>query len=104
DVYMPYVFKIGIALPHVNDIDVYSQDLGFIAIPKTANTALEGYNLVVGGGMGCTHGELHTYPRLGNVIGFFTPEHLIPVAEAVLGIQRDHGNRGTANKHVLNTQ
>lgn len=93
DVYMPRKFKIGIALPPVNDIDVYSQDLGFIAIPNADNTALEGYNLVVGGGMGCTHGELHTYPRLGNVIGFFTPEHLIPVAEAVLGIQRDHGNR-----------
>ena len=93
DVYMPRKFKIGIALPPVNDIDVYSQDLGFIAIPNADNTALEGYNLVVGGGMGCTHGELHTYPRLGNVIGFFTPEHLIPVGEAVLGIQRDHGNR-----------
>lgn len=93
DVYMPRKFKVGIALPPVNDIDVYSQDLGLIAIPNADNTALEGFNLVVGGGMGCTHGELQTYPRLGNVIGFFTPEHLLPVAEAVLGIQRDHGDR-----------
>lgn len=93
DVYMPRKFKIGIALPPVNDIDVYSQDLGFIAIPNADHTKLEGFNLVVGGGMGCTHGDLETYPRTGNVIGFFPADKIINVAEAVLSIQRDHGNR-----------
>lgn len=92
-VYLPRKYKIGIALPPVNDIDVFSQDLGFIAIANEDNTALEGFNLVVGGGMGCTHGELNTYPRLGDVIGFFRPEDMLKVAEAVVGIQRDHGNR-----------
>lgn len=89
--YMPRKFKIGIALPPVNDIDVFAQDFGLIAIAE--GDELLGFNLVVGGGMGHTHGELHTYPRLGNVLGYVPAEHIIPVADAVLGIQRDFGDR-----------
>jgi len=89
--YLPRKFKIGIALPPVNDIDVFSQDLGFIAIAE--GERLEGFNVVVGGGMGCTTTEPETYPRLGDVIGFVRPSDLINVAEAVLTIQRDFGNR-----------
>lgn len=91
DVYLPRKFKIGIALPPVNDIDVYSQDLGFIAI--TEGDKLLGFNVVVGGGMGCAHGDPKTFPRLGNVLGFVTPDNVLSTAEAVLGVQRDYGNR-----------
>ena len=89
--YLPRKFKIGIALPPHNDVDVFAQDLSFIAIEE--NGAVIGYNVVVGGGMGMTHGEPETYPRAGDVIGFCTPDNAVDVAEKVVTVQRDHGNR-----------
>ncbi len=106
--YLPRKFKIGIAVPPINDVDVFSQDLGFIAIVE--NGELIGYNLLAGGGMGSTHGDARTYPRLADVLGFIRPEQLIPAAEAVLTTQRDFGNRSdrklsrlkyTIDKHGL---
>ncbi|MCG7334547.1 assimilatory sulfite reductase (NADPH) hemoprotein subunit [Sporosarcina sp. ACRSM] len=89
--YLPRKFKIGIAVPPNNDIDVFSQDLGFIAILE--DDQLVGFNVAVGGGMGMTHGDKETYPQLARVIGFCTPEQLLEVAEKVITIQRDYGNR-----------
>lgn len=89
--YLPRKFKAGIAIPPVNDIDIYSQDLGFVAIAD--EDELAGFNVTVGGGMGCSHGEPETYPRLADVIGFIQPEELLSVAEAVVTIQRDFGDR-----------
>ncbi|MEO6361324.1 MAG: NADPH-dependent assimilatory sulfite reductase hemoprotein subunit, partial [Sphingomicrobium sp.] len=74
-----------------NDIDIYTQDLGFIAI--TGEQGVEGFNVVIGGGMGRTDNEPDTYPRLGDVIGFIPKDLLLPAADAVLGVQRDYGNR-----------
>ena len=96
--YMPRKFKIGFAVPPSNDIDVFAQDLGFIAIVGK-NGAIEGWNVAVGGGMGMTHGEPETYPRLANVLGFCRPDDLMVVAEAVLTIQRDWGDRSN-RKHA----
>jgi sulfite reductase (NADPH) hemoprotein beta-component len=90
--YLPRKFKVGVALPPHNDIDVFAQDLGFIAIAE--KNALAGFDVSVGGGMGVTHGDPATYPRLGEVIGFCRPERLLEVAEAVLKVQRDFGDRG----------
>ena len=89
--YLPRKFKIGFAIPPVNDVDVFAQDLGFIAIVE--NGALAGYNVSVGGGMGATHGDPETSPRLADVIGFVTPDQVVAVATAVVTAQRDHGNR-----------
>ncbi|MFB4474054.1 assimilatory sulfite reductase (NADPH) hemoprotein subunit [Oceanobacillus caeni] len=89
--YLPRKFKIGVAVPPSNDIDVFSQDLGFIAIIEDGKLA--GFNIAVGGGMGMTHGDKETYPQLARVIGFCTPDKLIEVAEKVITIQRDYGNR-----------
>ncbi|NWO13075.1 assimilatory sulfite reductase (NADPH) hemoprotein subunit [Virgibacillus sp.] len=89
--YLPRKFKIGIAIPPSNDIDVFSQDLGFIAI-QDANKLI-GFNISVGGGMGMTHGNTNTYPQLGRVIGFCSPDQVIAVAEQIVTIQRDYGNR-----------
>lgn len=89
--YLPRKFKIGIAVPPSNDIDVYSQDLGFIAIVEDGK--LIGFNVAIGGGMGMTHGDKATYPQLAKVIGFCTPEQIYDVAEKVITIQRDYGNR-----------
>ncbi|WP_026700820.1 assimilatory sulfite reductase (NADPH) hemoprotein subunit [Salibacterium aidingense] len=91
DVYLPRKFKIGIAVPPSNDIDVFSQDIGLIAIVEDGS--LQGFNISVGGGLGMTHGESETYPQIGRVIGFCRPEHVIDTVEKLLTIQRDYGNR-----------
>lgn len=89
--YLPRKFKIGIAVPPSNDVDVFSQDLGFIAIVEEGK--LIGFNVTIGGGMGMTHGDKATYPQLGKIIGSCRPEQIYSVAEKVITIQRDYGNR-----------
>ena len=96
-VYLPRKFKIGIAVPPSNDVDVFSQDLGFIAIVE--NGKLAGFNVSVGGGMGMTHGDTKTYPQVARVIGFITPEQIVDVAEKIVTIQRDYGDR-SVRKHA----
>jgi len=95
--YLPRKFKIAFVIPPVNDLDVYTNCLGLIAIVE--NDKLIGYNLAVGGGMGRSHGNEATYPRLADVIGFFTPDKIVDVAKAVLTIHRDFGDR-TDRKHA----
>ncbi|MFT8320244.1 MAG: assimilatory sulfite reductase (NADPH) hemoprotein subunit [Bacillus sp. (in: firmicutes)] len=89
--YLPRKFKIGIAVPPSNDIDVFSQDLGLIAIVE--EDKLIGFNVAIGGGMGMTHGDKATYPQLAKVIGFCTPDKILELAEKIITIQRDYGNR-----------
>ena len=89
--YLPRKFKTAFAVPPLNDIDIFTNDVGFIAIVE--NEQLVGYNVVVGGGMGRSHGNQATYPRLADVMGFLTPDRLIDVAKAVLTIHRDFGDR-----------
>jgi sulfite reductase (NADPH) hemoprotein beta-component len=95
--YLPRKFKIAFAIPPVNDMDIFTNCLGFIAVVE--NDQLIGYNLCVGGGMGRSHGNEATYPRLADVIGFFTPDKVVDVAKAVLTIHRDFGDR-TDRKHA----
>jgi sulfite reductase (NADPH) hemoprotein beta-component len=95
--YLPRKFKVAFVIPPVNDLDVFTNDIGLIAIVE--NDRLAGYNLAVGGGMGRTHGNEQTYPRVADVIGFFTPDKLVDVAKAVLTIHRDFGDR-TDRKHA----
>jgi len=95
--YLPRKFKIAFVIPPVNDMDVFTNCLGFIAVVE--NDRVVGYNLCVGGGMGRSHGNEQTYPRLADVIGFFTPDKLVDVAKAVLTIHRDFGDR-TDRKHA----
>lgn len=89
--YLPRKFKIAIVVPPNNDCDVFSQDLGFVAIIK--NKKIVSYNVVVGGGLGSTFGIPEAYPRAGTVIGSCTPEQVIDVAEKVVMVQRDNGDR-----------
>ena len=95
--YLPRKFKAAIAVPPVNDVDVFAHDLGFIAIVEGGRLA--GFNLTVGGGLGATHGDAKTFPRLADLVGFLAPEHLLAVAEAVVTTQRDFGDRGE-RKHA----
>ncbi|MCX8495260.1 MAG: NADPH-dependent assimilatory sulfite reductase hemoprotein subunit [Akkermansiaceae bacterium] len=94
--YLPRKFKITVAVPPSNDVDIYANCLSFIAVVEDG--ALVGYNVAVGGGMGSTHGNDATYPRIADVIGFCTPEQVVDVAEKVVLVQRDFGDR-TDRKH-----
>ena len=89
--YLPRKFKIAIAVPPQNDVDVYAHDLGFIA--QVENGVTIGYDVTVGGGMGMTHGEPDTFPRTADHLAFCTPDQAVGIAAAVLMAQRDHGNR-----------
>ena len=92
DRYMPRKFKIAIAIPPNNDVDVFANDIGLIAIIE--NNQLLGFNLAVGGGLSTTHGSKETYARLGTVIGFCgNEEKTLKTIYEVLTIQRDYGNR-----------
>jgi len=95
--WLPRKFKTAFVIPPINDMDVFTNCLGFIAIVE--NDQLVGYNLAVGGGMGRSHGNAETYPRLADVLGFFTPDKLVAVAKAVVTIHRDFGDR-TERKHA----
>lgn len=91
ETYLPRKFKTAVAIPPDNDVDVYTNDLGFVAIAEMDQ--LLGFNVLAGGGMGTTHGDTSTYPRLADELGFIAPHQAIAVAEAVVAIQRDQGNR-----------
>ena len=95
--YLPRKFKIAVAIPPVNDVDVFAQDLGYIAIAEQGR--LVGFNVTAGGGMGATHGEPETYPRLADVIGFCEPRQASEVAEQIVKWQRDFGDRSN-RKHA----
>lgn len=91
--YLPRKFKIAIAIPPRNDVDVFANDIGLIAIADEQNKNLLGFNLAVGGGMGVTHSMKATYPRLGSVIGFLHLDQVCDACREVMLIQRDTGNR-----------
>lgn len=95
--YLPRKFKTAFAVPPSNDVDIFSQDLGFIAIIE--NGQLAGYNVTVGGGMGMNHGNVETFPRLADALGFIPADQVNAVGRAVLITQRDHGDR-TNRRHA----
>lgn len=98
--YLPRKFKIAFAIPPLNDTDVFTNCLGFVAIPDPAEpTRVLGYNLLCGGGLGMSHGNKETFPRTADVLGFFAPEEIVNVAKAVLTAYRDSGDR-TNRKHA----
>jgi sulfite reductase (NADPH) hemoprotein beta-component len=96
--YLPRKFKVAFAIAPVNDVDLFTNDLGFIAV-SGPDGELAGYNLTAGGGLGRSHGNTMTYPRMADVIGFFTPDKLVEVSRGVLTVHRDFGDR-TDRKHA----
>jgi sulfite reductase (NADPH) hemoprotein beta-component len=91
ETYLPRKFKTAVAIPPDNDVDVYTNDLGFVAIAE--NSHLLGFNVLAGGGMGTTHDDTTTFPRLADELGFIPVEHTLAVAQAVVAAQRDFGDR-----------
>jgi len=90
--YLPRKFKVGIALPRDNSIDLYTQDIGLVALFDDDNE-IEGFDVVVGGGMGMHHRKPETFPRLGDHLGYVPKDKVIEVVKRIIEIQRDHGNR-----------
>jgi sulfite reductase (NADPH) hemoprotein beta-component len=97
--YLPRKFKVGFALPPSNDVDVFSQDLGFIAITEKGGESSSATTSPSGGGLGMSHGNEETFPRLADVLGFITADKVNAIGEAVLTTQRDYGDR-TNRKHA----
>ncbi|HEX6911546.1 MAG TPA: NADPH-dependent assimilatory sulfite reductase hemoprotein subunit, partial [Longimicrobium sp.] len=89
--YLPRKFKIAFAFPDDNCTDVFSNDLGLVVLAD--GDRIQGFNVVVGGGLGQTHNKPDTYPRLASPLAFIRPEELVEVARAIIGVQRDWGNR-----------
>jgi len=96
--YLPRKFKVVVAVPPSNDVDIFAHDLGFMAIVDDTG-AVTGWNVTVGGGMGMTHGEPDTYPRTADVMGFCATADVLAIAEAVVTVQRDWGDRAN-RKHA----
>jgi sulfite reductase (ferredoxin) len=95
--YLPRKFKIGIARPDDNCVDVFTQDIGLVAAIE--NDELQGFTVLVGGGMGMTHGKKETFPRLGTPLGYIERKHILPIIEAIVTTYRDWGDR-TNRKHA----
>jgi sulfite reductase (NADPH) hemoprotein beta-component len=95
--YLPRKFKMTVAVPPSNDVDVFAHDLSFVAIIQ--QDQITGYTIIVGGGMGASHGEPETYPRIGSIIGYCPAAQLLDVAQAILTAQRDFGDRSN-RKHA----
>jgi len=91
DRYLPRKFKIGIAIPPNNDVDVLTNDVGLIAIIE--NNELKGFNIAAGGGLSATHGNANTYARLATILGFVDTDKVLKAVYEVMTIQRDYGNR-----------
>lgn len=97
ETYLPRKFKLGLIHPADNTPDILTNDLGFIAI--VAGGAVVGWQVVIGGGMGMTHNKPETYPRLASPICRIGADEVLEVAEAVVRLSRDHGDR-TNRKHA----
>jgi sulfite reductase (ferredoxin) len=104
--YLPRKFKVAFAFPDDNCCDVHSNDLGFLVVAR--GKRLTGFNVLVGGGMGRTHGKADTYPRLADTLGFAQAGEVVEVAEAVVKVQRDYGDRSDRRharlKYLLDKQ
>lgn len=96
--YLPRKFKIAIAIPPVNDVDIYANDLGFIAIENEFNDLI-GFNVLIGGGLAMTYGDKTTYPRKASEFGYIDLKNVLKISESVISIQRDWGDRSD-RKHA----
>ncbi len=91
--FLPRKFKCAIGIPAENTVDIYSQDIGLIVITDPGTGKLKGFNILVGGGLGRAHNKAETEPLLAQQLGFASPDEILNVVQAILAVQRDHGNR-----------
>ena len=91
--YLPRKFKTALAIPPLNDVDLHANDMSFVAVAEQGQ--LVGFNLLIGGGLAYTHGDTTTYPRTASDVGYLPLDKVLNVAEAVVSVQRDWGNRSS---------
>ena len=96
--FLPRKFKIAVAVPGDNSVDLFTNDLGVVPLVDDAGRTL-GYDLTVGGGLGMTHGKTATFPRLADEFAFVSAERLLDAVRAIVIVQRDHGDR-TNRRHA----
>ena len=97
--YLPRKFKIGIASPADNSIDVLTNDLAIL--PLFEGQELRGYNFALGGGLGMTHNRADTWPALARLVCFVAPDDLLAATKAVIALQRDYGDRSDRKRARL---
>ncbi|NWJ40264.1 MAG: NADPH-dependent assimilatory sulfite reductase hemoprotein subunit [Geothrix sp.] len=90
--YLPRKFKFSVTVAGENLVDLYTNDVG-LAATFGADRILDGFFVVAGGGMGMTHGDDTTFPRVADLLGWIPEAAAIPVAEAIVGVHRDEGSR-----------
>ena len=93
DRYLPRKFKIGVTVPGDNSLDVYTNDIGVVVIANEQTGELEGFNVMVGGGMGRTHNKESTFARVADHLGYVPKEDMMELMKCIVASQRDHGNR-----------
>jgi len=93
DRYLPRKFKIGVTVPGDNSLDIYTNDIGVVVVVNEQTNELEGFNIMVGGGMGRTHNKENTFARVADHLGFVPKEDVTELLKSILASQRDHGNR-----------
>jgi len=96
--YLPRKFKVAVAAPGDNSVDIFTNDIGVVPLLGDNGTPL-GFDLYVGGGLGMTHRKPQTYPRLASEFGFVAPDRLLSAVKAIVEVQRDYGDR-TNRKHA----
>ena len=95
--YLPRKFKIAIAFPEDNCVDVYTNDIGIV--PEITNGQVIGFNILVGGGLGMSHGAKDTFPRLADPLCFISPNEILDITKSIVLVQRDFGDR-KSRKHA----
>ncbi|QNI58614.1 sulfite reductase (ferredoxin) [Synechococcus sp. BIOS-U3-1] len=98
DTYLPRKFKVAVTVPGDNSVDLLTQDIGLVAFAD-ASGALKGCNVYVGGGMGRTHNQEDTFARTADVLGYVKAEDIFDLLQAIMALQRDHGDR-EVRKHA----
>jgi sulfite reductase (ferredoxin) len=91
--YLPRKFKIGVTVPGDNSLDIYTNDIGVVVICDEKTGELQGFNVMVGGGMGRTHNKEDTFARAADHMGYVPKDDIMEVMKAIVAAQRDHGNR-----------
>jgi sulfite reductase (ferredoxin) len=90
--FLPRKFKIAVTVPGDNSVDVLTNDIGIVVI-SDEHGEVQGYNIYVGGGMGRTHRNEATFPRLADELGYVAKDDILYAVKAIVATQRDYGRR-----------
>jgi len=93
DRYLPRKFKVAVALEGDNCVDVYANDLALVAHRDSGDGGVDGFTVLVGGGMGRHRNKPQTFAAVAVPMAWVGPDQVIALSRAVVAVQRDHGDR-----------